>query len=153
MTCFRAWKTHRSCELGVLGPVLRFFAFLFNLALSLCLFFVALLVMPSGQNNIQLSVIPLTGPVLTRFLLLASIYGFVAMVLALRKSPAARFPMLAWNIVIPALLASTPFRGQFSFESRDQALFGLYLFLASLAALWGSWLQFRARRGGSLRSR
>ena len=129
-----------------MGSALRVFAFLFNLVLCLGLFFLALLVMPSGKNNIQLSVVPLSGVALTRSLLIASIYGFVAMVLALRRSRAARIPMLAWNILIPALLLTTPLRSRFTFENRDHFVTGVYFFAASLVALWGSWLQWKSRK-------
>ena len=130
----------------LLALMVRFVAFAFNLVLCLGLFFLSLLVMPSGKHNIQLSAVPLTGSRLTYTLLIASICGFVAMVLALRKSRAARFPMLLWNLLVFALLASAPFRGQFSFQGRDQLLTGIYVLAASLLALWGSWLQWRAPR-------
>ena len=125
-----------------IATLLRLLAFLFNLALSLGLFFLALLVMPSGRHNIQLAAVPLVGSKLTYTLLAGSIYGFVAMVLASRKSRAARFPMLLWNLVVTGLLITAPFRGQFSFEGKDHFVAGIYLFLASLVALWGSWLQW-----------
>lgn len=126
-----------------IGAALRFFSFLFNLVLCLALFFTSLLVMPSGQQNIQLAPVPLKGAALTNTLLIASIYGFVAMVLALRRGRAARFPMLAWNLVVLALLLATPVRGQFTFQNHEQMMQGLYLGLAALLALWGAWLQWR----------
>jgi len=129
-----------------LALVLRFVAFAFNFVLCAGLFLLALLVMPSGKHNIQLSAVPLTGSRLTHTLLIASICGFVAMVLALRKSRAARLPMLAWNLLVCGLLVTAPFRGQFSFQGRDQLTVGLYVAGASLLALWGSWLQWRAPR-------
>src|SRR5712692_1756233 len=130
----------------LLALMVRFVAFAFNLVLCLGLFFLSLPVMPSGKHNIQLSAVPLTGSRLTYTLLIASICGFVAMVLALRKGRAARFPMLLWNLLVFALLAAAPFRGQFSFQGRDQLLTGIYVLAASLLALWGSWLQWRAPR-------
>jgi hypothetical protein len=126
-----------------IGSVLRLFAFLFNLALSLALFLVALLVFSSGRHNMRLAPVPLTGSTLTYTLLLASIYGFVAMVLALRKSRGARAPMLLWNIVVAVLVAWTPVRGQFSFATKDDLTWGAYLLVGSLLALWGAWLQLR----------
>ncbi len=128
----------------LLALVVRFVAFAFNLVLCLALFFLALLVMPSGKHNIQLPAVPLTGSRLTYTLLIASICGFVAMALALRKGRAARFPMLLWNLLILALFVSAPFRGQLSFQGRDQLTMALYVLLASLIALCGSWLQWRA---------
>ena len=143
--------------------LLRFLAFLFNLALCLGLFFLALLVMPSGKHNIQLAVVPLTGSKLTYSVLVGSIYGFVAMVLALRRTQytqvsdgapkrqvgrrAARFPMLVWNLAVTGLLVAAPFRSQFSFEGKDHFVAGIYFFLASLAALWGSWLHWKKAGG------
>lgn len=130
-----------------IGLLLRCIAFLFNLVLALGLFFLALLVIPSGQHNIELSAIPLDGSKLTYTLLAASIYAFVAMVLALRKSRLGRFPMLAWNLVAAALLLWAPLRGSFTFKNPDQVRTGAYLLLASLVALWGSWLQWRKTGG------
>ncbi len=128
--------------------LLRFFAFLANLALCLSLFFLALLVMSSGKHNIQLSPVPLKGSTLTHALLIASICGFVSMVLALRRGRAGRFAMLAWNILVVVLLLLTPLRGQFSFQGKEHLTVGLYVFGASVVALAGSWLQFKARPGG-----
>src|SRR5262249_2072419 len=130
--------------MGLLAMAVRFVAFALNFVLCVGLFFLALLVMPSGKHNIQLSAVPLTGSRLTHTLLIASICGFVAMVLALRQGRAARFPMLLWNLLVSALLVAAPFRSQFSFQGRDQLLTGAYVFVASLLALWGSWLQWRA---------
>ncbi|MBI3693566.1 MAG: hypothetical protein HY238_01815 [Acidobacteria bacterium] len=132
----------------VIGSLLRFFAFLFNLALCLSLFFLALLVMSSGKHNIQLSPVPLKGSTLTHTLLIASIYGFVSMVLALRRGRGGRFAMLAWNVLIAVLLLWTPFRGQFSFQGKEHLTIDLWVFAASALALAGSWLQFKARPGG-----
>lgn len=125
---------------------LRFFAFLFNSVLSLSLFLLALLVMPSGKQNIRLAPVPLAGRSLTYTILITSICGFVFMVLALRKSRAARAPMVLWNLVVLAMLISTPLRGTFTFKDRDEAITGLYITLAALLAFWGSWLQWRAKR-------
>ena len=123
----------------------RIIAFLFNLALGLGLFFLALLVIAGGQHTIQLSAVPLKGSTLTYSLLGASIFLFVAIVLALRKGRGARFPMLAWNILVAVLLLTAPLRSSFSFQNPDHMMTGVYVFLASLAALWGSWLQWKAR--------
>src|SRR5262249_9153292 len=106
--------------MGLLALAVRSVAFAFNFVLCLGLFFLALLVMSSGKHNIQLAAVPWSGSQLTHTLLIASICGFVAMVLALRQSRAARFPMLLWNLLVFALLVAAPFRGQFSFQGRDQ---------------------------------
>ena len=142
-------KPEAYSTMRAIGSLLRFFAFLFNVALCLGLFFLALLVMSSGRHNIELSPVPLKGSTLTHTLLIASICGFVAMVLALRRGRAGRFAMLAWNIVVAVLLLLTPVRGSFSFEGKDHLTMGLWLAGASVLALAGSWLQFRARPGGS----
>ena len=125
---------------------LRFFAFLFNSFLSLSLFLLALLVMASGKHNIQLAPAPLTGRPLTYTILFTAICGFVFMVLSLRKRRAGRAPMVLWNLVVLALLASTPLRSSFAFHDRREAAMGLYLTLAAVLAFWGSWLQWRAKR-------
>ena len=130
---------------------MRFFAFLFNFVLCLGLFLLALLVMPSGKHNIQLSAVPLSGASLTEALLIGSIGGFVAMVLALRKSRAARLPMVLWNLLVLVLLISTPLRPSFTFAGRDQLMEGLYAVIAAALALCGSWLQWRVKRPPSRR--
>jgi hypothetical protein len=136
-----------------IGLALRFLAFLFNLILCLALFFTSLLVMPSGQQNIHLAPVPLKGAALTNTLLIASICGFVAMVLALRRGRAARFPMLLWNLVVLALLVALPLRSQFSFKNHAQMMEGLYFGLAALLALWGAWLQWRSPAKARMRGR
>jgi hypothetical protein len=126
-----------------IGAVLRFAAFVFNLVVALWAFLLALVVFSSGRHNIQLSIVPLTGKNLTLILLLASIYAFVAMVLALRRGRWVRLPMLLWNLVVALLLVTTPLRGGFSFQGKDQLTFGLYLGAAAVLALLGAWLQWR----------
>jgi hypothetical protein len=129
-----------------IGLVLRLFVFVFNLALALWMFLLALLVLASGRHNIQLSPIPLTGKSLTLAVLIASIYAFVAMVLALRKGRGVRLPMLVWNVVVALLLLTTPMRPGFSFQGQDQVSVGLYLGTAAVVALVGAWAQWRAGR-------
>ena len=130
-----------------IGAVLRFAAFVFNLVVALWAFLLALVVFSSGRHNIQLSIVPLTGKNLTLILLLASIYAFVTMVLALRRGRWVRLPMLLWNLVVALLLVITPLRGGFSFQGKEQLTFGLYLGTAAVLALLGAWLQWR--QGGS----
>ena len=130
-----------------IGAVLRFAAFVFNLVVALWAFLLALVVFSSGRHNIQLSIVPLTGKNLTLVLLLASIYAFVAMVLALRRGRWVRLPMLLWNLVVAGLLVTTPMRGGFSFQGKEQLAFGVYLGVAALVALWGAWLQWRQGAG------
>jgi hypothetical protein len=130
-----------------MGLLLRLFAFLFNLALGAALFLLSLLVMASGRHNIHLPAVPLTGAALTYTLFGASLFAFVSMVLALRKSRGARVPMLLWNLAIPALLIWGVAQG--TIEGRDTIITAAWLFGASLAALLGAWLQLR--RGGGYR--
>ena len=126
-----------------IGLAVRFLAFVFNLVIALWVFLLALVVLSSGRHNIRLSAVPLTGKNLTLGLLLASIYAFVAMVLALRAGRGVRLPMLVWNLVVAALFVTTPMRGAFSFQGKDHLLFAVYLGAASVVALIGSWLQWR----------
>ncbi len=126
----------------LIGLMLRGAAFVFNLTVALALFLLALIVLASGRHNIQLAPVPLTGKTLTVTLLLASIYAFVAMVLALRRGGAVRLPMLVWNLAVSVLLLLTPFRG-YSFQGPAQFKTGLYVFAASLIALAGAWRQWR----------
>jgi hypothetical protein len=130
-----------------MGAVLRFVAFGFNLVLALWVFLLALVVFSSGRHNIHLATVPLAGQNLTLLLLLASIYAFVAMVLALRRGRWVRLPMLLWNLVVALLLVTAPLRGGFSFQGKDQLMFGASLGTAALLALWGAWWQWREGGG------
>lgn len=130
-----------------MGAVLRFSAFVFNLVVALWVFLLALIVFSSGRHNIQLSTVPLTGKNLTLILLLASIYAFVAMVLALRRGRWVRLPMLVWNLVVALLLVTTPLRGGFSFQGKDNLMLGVCLGVGAVVALWGAWVQWREGGG------
>jgi len=132
--------------MGVITFLLRCFAFLFNFGFSAALLALALLAIYGGQHNIQLQATPWQGEALTRNLLLTSIAGLAASALALATGRLARSPMLAWNLFVPGLLMWMLLRPAFSFDSPEQAVTGLCLLLASLAALWGSWLHWRQRR-------
>jgi len=136
-----------------IGLVLRAAAFLYNLLVALAMFLLALVVLSSGRHNLDLAAVPLEGKSLTVTLLIASIYAFVAMVLALRKGRWVRTPMLVWNLALFLLVLTTPMRGGYTFRSQDHVKLGLYLLAGSLIALAGSWLQWRqggrgARGGG-----
>ena len=99
-------------------------------------------------TTFDLSVVPLADKTLTVTLLLAAIYAFVAMVLALRKGRWVRVPMLLWNLVVAALVVTTPTRAGFSFQGQEHFKLGIYAGVAALVALWGSWLQWRAAGRG-----
>jgi hypothetical protein len=131
--------------------LLRAVAFVFNLGLAL--FLLALVALSGWQHNIQFPGAVFEGEKLTYAVLGAGAYALLAVLLAARKSRAARLPMLLWNILIPLDLIAAPFRSGFSFESRDHLITGMCLLAAALAALKGSWLHFSqpARRGGSAR--
>ena len=129
-----------------MGLLLRFLAFVLNLALGAALFFLTLLVMASRVHNIVLPVVPLTGRTLTYTLFGASLYDFVAMVLALRKGRGTRVPMLLWNVVVVALLGRGLI-GSGSFHGVESFKAGLWFFGASLVGLAGAWLQWRAGNG------
>ena len=134
-----------------MGLLLRFLAFVLNLALGAALFFLTLLVMASRVHNIDLAVVPLTGRTLTYTLFGASLYDFVAMVLALRKGRGTRVPMLLWNVVVAVLVGRGIFGAGGSFHGAEGFKAGLWFFGALLVGLVGAWLQWRAGNGGGRR--
>ena len=131
-----------------IGLAVRFVAFLFNLVLALVMFLLALVVLSSGHHNLSLAAVPAQGRNLTLTLLLASIYAFVAMVLALRRGRGVRLPMLLWNAAVTVLLLWAPARTGFSFQGKDHLNAVLCLTIASVVALVGSWRQWREGRRG-----
>ena len=135
----------------LMGLLLRFLAFVLNLALGAALFFLTLLVMGSRIHNINLAVVPLTGRTLTYTLFGASLYDFVAMVLALRKGRGTRVPLLLWNFVVVVLVGRGIFGGAGSFHGPQSFQTALWYFGASLVGLAGAWLQWRAGNGGGRR--
>jgi hypothetical protein len=135
----------------LMGLLLRFLAFVLNLALGAGLFLLTLLVMASRVHNINLAVVPLTGRTLTYTLFGASLYDFVAMVLALRKGRGTRVPMLLWNVVVVVLVGRGIFGGAGSFHGAEGFKTALWFFGVSLVGLVGAWLQWRAGNGGGRR--
>ena len=133
-----------------MGLLLRFLAFVLNLALGAALFLVTLLVMASRLHNINLAVVPLTGRTLTYTLFGASLYDFVAMVLALRKGRGTRVPMLLWNLAVVVLVGRGLFGGADSFQGQSFKV-ALWFFGAALVALLGAGLQWRAGNSGGRR--
>lgn len=125
----------------VIGAVLRLYAFLFNLAFGLALAALLVLEHSSGRSTLHLPVIPVED--VHYALMGGTAWVLLALGLALQKGAWARLPMLLWNIALPVVLAAGVARGGFTFDGPEQAKILGWLLLASLAALWGSWLQFR----------
>ncbi len=130
----------------LLARLLAKLAMLFNLGVAV--FLLGLVVLSGGQHNIQLAALPWEGEKLTRYLLGAAIYALAALLLGLGKRHWTRLPMLLWNLALPAVFLLALARSSFSFESQEQIRLGAYWLGASLVALWGSWLHWRAARQG-----
>ena len=126
--------------------VLRLIAFAFNLVVGVFLVGVGFLGWSSGEA-VHLDVIPLVeGDALVHTLLGSGLFALVATGLAFRPNRAGVLLMLIWNGLAVSILVCAFTRSSYTFAGMDHLLDGIYLFVASLLALGGSWVNLRRVR-------
>ena len=126
--------------------VLRLIAFAFNLVVGVFLVGAGFLGWSSGEA-VHLDVIPLVeGDALVHTLLGSGLFALVATGLAFRPNRAGVLLMLIWNGLAVSILVCAFTRSSYTFAGMDHLLDGIYLFVASLLALGGSWVNLRRVR-------
>lgn len=120
--------------------VLRFFSYLFHLALALFLLAVAVLALGTGPQALHLDMLPWTGETLTYVILLGAIFGLASLVLALKGKLRALF--FLWALAVAVLLLRGYFFSGYRFSPGGLST-GLELLAASWLALVGSWFVVR----------
>ena len=124
--------------------LLRFYAYLFELALCLFLLALWIIVITSGQDNLKLGILPWEGAALTRAILITGAVGVVCCALALTGLLRWLFPL--WTLFVFVMMFRGFFLSSYSFAGAEQFKFGVWLTVGALLAFLGSLSLFSRRR-------
>jgi len=94
-----------------------------------------------GPMHIEL--IPVEPESMATTLLLAGLFALASVVLALKKSKAARALLVLWSLVVCLILAGTFFRSAYHFQGEEHFWDAVIVFAGSLGVLVGSLLHLR----------
>jgi len=126
---------------GAIKALLRLFAYLYHGLLALFLLLVAALALGSGAQALNLDMLPWSGPTLAWILLAASVFGLIAVLLAIAGRTAA--PFFLWSLAVAAMLLKGYVFSHFRFAPGVGVNTAIYLILGSCLALIGAWFALR----------
>lgn len=124
--------------MAVVRTLLRFFSYLFHALLALFLLAISGLTLASGGQNLHLGMLPWTGPTLTSVVFIGSIFGLLALVLAIRGRVRALF--FVWALAVAVMMIKGYIFSGYHFAPGEARTAG-YLIVAALLALAGAWFQ------------
>lgn len=129
-----------------LKALLRWFSYLYHGLLALFLSLVSALALASGSgaSALHLDAMPWSGATLAWILLGASLFGLIALLLALFRRSAALF--FLWSLIVAAMLLKGYVFSSFRFAPGVGVSTAIYLILGSWPALLGAWFAVRSPR-------
>ena len=86
--------------MSAVKALFRFYSYLFHAILALFLITLSGVTMASGAPNLNLGMLPWTGPTLVHVLLFGSLFGIVAILLAMRGIMVFRVLFLLWALAV-----------------------------------------------------
>jgi hypothetical protein len=125
---------------GVVKAILRVFSYLYHALLALFLAGVSGLALATTPESLHLDMLPWTGSTLAKTVFLASLFGLVTIVLAIKGS--LRFLFFLWALAVAGFMIKGFFFSGFRFEpgAGGPKIAG-YLIVGSLVALLGAFAQ------------
>lgn len=123
--------------MAAVKTLLRLFSYLYHGLLALFLLLVSALALASGAASLRLDVLPWSGAVLAWILLAASLFGLIAVLLAVTRGSALL--LLLWSLVVAAMLLRGYVFSSYRFAPGVGVHTALYLLLGSWLALLGAW--------------
>ena len=128
--------------MSILGRLFGYISVLVNLALAIILLGMGLIGALSG-SDMRLDVIPASEEAMAEVLLFSGIGGLIAVAFALRPGRISRTLLLLWSLLITGILVYAFIRPDYRFEGEEHLRLGVWMFLASLALLLGSFLHWK----------
>ena len=120
---------------SALGFLLRVFAYLFELGLSLFLIGLGIVAWATSGNNLTLGMLPWEGAALTRSILILGIVGLACVLLAGSR---LRWIFPLWCLFVLVMMIRGFFVSSYSFAGANQFQSAVWLTLGALAAFLGS---------------
>ena len=138
----------------MIGALLRFYSYLYHLALAAFLFGLSLVVILSHNHTsggshatlqLSLGMLPWKGQELTHWLLGAGLLGLVSILLAWMGK--LRFLFLLYALAVFGMMLRGYFVSSYVFSGKDEFRMALWLTIGAFLAIFGAWSQFRKKRG------
>ncbi|MGO9011249.1 MAG: hypothetical protein ACLQPN_14195 [Bryobacteraceae bacterium] len=118
--------------------LLRLFSYLYHGLLALFLLALSVVALASGAAALHLDMLPWSGATLAWVLLAASLFGLLAVVLAIRRAGVAL--LFLWSLVVAAMLLKGYVFSGHRFAPGVGVHTALFLVLGSWLAVLGAWL-------------
>ena len=127
---------------GALWFLLRVYALLFELALSLFLLGLGIVAGASNPNSLNLGMLPWEGSTLMRMVLILGAAGLVSVLLA---GTGLRWIFPVWCLFVAGMMVRGFFLGNYSFSGANEFQYAAGLTFAAFVAFLGSLGVFRRR--------
>ena len=125
------------------GFIMRVLSYLYNAVLAFFLLGVSSLAWASGQHNLNIGILPWQRAALTYWLFALGVTAVVVTVASIFGK--ARIVFFLWNLLVLVMLIRGYVFSPFSFSSKSQVSFAIWLMLATLVAVAGAWFAWRAK--------
>jgi hypothetical protein len=134
----------------LLGALFRIYSYLYHLLLALFLFGIAAVAVithiqahpgEGGGPHLSLGMLPWTGHTLIHWLLGASLFGLLSILLAWMGK--LRFLFLLYALALFGMMFRGYFLGGYVFSGKDEFRMAIWLTAGALVAIMGAWSQFR----------
>jgi hypothetical protein len=122
---------------GAVKALLRLFSYLYHGLLALFLLLVSALALASGAASLRLDMLPWSGATLAWVLLGASLFGLIAVLLAMTRGRALL--LFLWSLVVAVMLVKSYVFSSYRFAAGAGVYAAVYLVLGSWLALLGAW--------------
>jgi hypothetical protein len=129
--------------LAVITALVRIFSYLYHLLLALFLLGVSVVSLLSGGGDLRMPVLPWSGTTLTWALFAGSLAGLASLALAIAGK--ARVLYVLYALAVFGLMVRGYLLSGFTFASKDDFQFALYLIGGALLAVLGAWSQSRRK--------
>lgn len=126
----------------VLGRILGYLSILTNLLLGLFLVGIGLIGAMEGAD-MKIDLIPAAPESMATLLICAGLFALIAVALALRGGRGARSLLVLWSLAVSGVLLAAFFRASYRFEGEEHFRFGVWVFLASVLLLIGSYKRWK----------
>ncbi|MGD0666670.1 MAG: hypothetical protein ABSB23_03855 [Bryobacteraceae bacterium] len=123
--------------------LLRLFSYLYHGLLALFLLALSAVALASGAAELRLDMLPWSGATLAWVLLAASLFGLLAVVLAVRRAGAAL--LFLWSLLVAAMLLKGYVFSGYRFAPGVGVRTAVSLVLGSWLALLGAWFAVRSK--------
>jgi hypothetical protein len=132
---------------SALALLLRVYAYLFHLILSLFLLGLGVITITSGQDNLKLGMLPWEGSSLTRAIIVLGLTGILCILFAVSGRARWLFPL--WCLFALGMMFRGYFLTSYTFGDAGHFKSAIWLTVGALVAFLGSLSLF----GGKARSR